>query len=164
MPAAPRPYTALAVVSGSLSSLCAGLFFVFLAPWLGLTRIDYPLLLGQVEYPEGKISLALGWVLFLLGGTLCALFYASHLHDHLPGPGWLQGLVFGGLGVFLVSSLVIFPLLGLHPLAKEGKLLAPGFFAGRLSGWMAVLTSFLGHCLYGVLLGWMYRRKLVFSS
>lgn len=164
MPPRSQPYTPLAVVAGLLSSLAAGLFLVFLAPALGLSRFDYPYLLGQLEYPEGKLSIILGWLLFLLGGVLCAFCYAYYLHDRLPGPGWLQGLVFGGIAAFLVSSLVVFPLMGLYPLVRERKLSAPGFFALGLSGWNAVFTNFLGHCLYGLLLGRIYRRKLIFSS
>ncbi len=164
MPQRAQPYTALAVVAGLLSSLAAGLFLVFLAPALGLSKIDYPYLLGQVEYPEGKLSIFLGWLLFLLGGVLFALFYTSYMHDRLPGPGWLQGLIYGGIALFLFSSLIVFPLIGLHPLARAEKLAAPGFCAFGLSGWSAVLTNLLGHCLYGILLGRMYRRKLIFSS
>ena len=164
MPPRSQPYTALAVVAGFLSSLAAGLFLVFLAPALRLSKIDYPYLLGQLEVPEGKLSVMLGWLLFLLGGVLWALFYAHYLHNHLPGPGWLQGLTYGGIGIFLLSSVVVFPLMGLHPWVEAGKLAAPGFFAFGLSGWKAVFTTFLGHCLYGILLGRIYRRHLIFSS
>lgn len=164
MPVHSQPHTPLAIISGLVGSLAAGLFLVLLSPTLGLAKIDYPYLLGQLWYPEGKLSFVAGWVLFLLGGILCSLFYAYYLHDRLPGPGWLQGLIYGGIDLFLLSSVIVFPLMGLHPLVQEGKVLAPGFFAFHLSGWRAVLTNFLGHCLYGLLLGRIYKRKLMFSS
>lgn len=159
-----EPNLPLAIVAGALSSVACGIFFVFLSPALGLRRVDYPYLLGQLEYPEGTLSVALGWLVFVFGGIAFALLYANYLHDRLPSPNWLQGLLFGGLGIFVVSSVVFFPLMGFHPLVRSGKLPAPGFFGFGLSGWAAVLTNFLGHCLYGVTLGGIYRRKFMFSS
>lgn len=157
------PDVALAVVAGLLSSAAAGLFLVFLAPTLGLVKVDFPYLLGRLWYPEGKLTLVGGWGLFLLGGVFWAFIYASYLHDRLPGPGWLQGCIYG-VGLFLLTSLLVFPLMSLHPLVREQKLLAPGFFGLGLSGWKAALSNFLGHCLYGLLLGRIYRRKLIFFS
>lgn len=162
MPSLSRPYPALAVVAGLLAALAAGLFLGTLAPALGLVQIDYPRLLGQLGFPEGRLAIIYGWGVFLLGGVGAAWVYAYYLYDRLPGPGWLQGLLFGGIGLFLFSSLAILPLFDLHPLAREGRLAAPGLFALRLTGWKALLANFLGHCLYGLLLGRIYRRKLIF--
>ncbi len=160
----PEPNWSLAFGAGVTASAAAGVFFVFVSPALGLCRIDYPHMLGQLEYPEGALSVALGWLVFVLGGIAFALLYANYLHDRLPGPNWLQGLFYGGFAIFMVSSVVFFPLMAFHPSVRSGKLPAPGFFGFGLSGWVAVLTNFLGHCLYGVTLGAIYRRKIIYSS
>jgi hypothetical protein len=92
-----------------------------------------------------------------------ALVYAFYIHGRLPGPGWLQGLLSVGMGGFLISSLVVLPVLGwIHPLARAARIPAPGVFGlGFVSG-RAVVGNLLGHCLYGLTLGILYRRRLIF--
>ena len=157
-----------ALAAGVLGAVCLEAFLAGLAPWLGLPKLDCVRLLGTLfstsfVFPASRPWLIPGWVYFLAGGIAWALIYASYFSDRLPGPGWLQGLAYGGLGVFLISSLVFFPLLGvIHPEVRAGRAPAPGLFGMGLFGGRGVLANFLGHCVFGLIVGVLYRRRLVF--
>ena len=157
-----------AILAGLSAAAVLGLWLGWLAPRLGLGKLDSPhllgtYLLGGFGFPEGKLVVLCGWLLFALGGIVWALIYASYICDRLLGPGWLQGLTYAGVGVFLVTSLLILPVIGLvHPLVRAGRMPAPGLLGLGLSGGRVVLANFLGHCLF--ILGILYRRRLVFSS
>jgi len=162
-------FTSRAVGAGIVGTVVLWLFLAGSAPLLGLGKLDYPRLLGTflsgvLDLPTSKLWFLAGSLLFLVGGIAWALIYASYLCDRLLGPGWLQGLTYGGLGVFLVSSLLFFPLMSLaHPLVRSGQMPAPGFFGLGLSGSRVALANFLGHCLFGIVMGVIYRRRLVFT-
>ena len=92
-----------------------------------------------------------------------ALVYAFYVYGRIPGPGWLQRLIYGGVGIFLISSLVFFPLLNwIHPLVRANQMPAPGIFGLGLGGGLIVWANFLGHSVFGFILGVLYRRHLVF--
>ena len=155
--------------AGVLGAATLQLFLAGPAPLLGLKNVDYPALLGtffsaSFGQPQNEVWILAGWLLLLAGGIVWALIYAYRFCNRLPGPGWLQGLTYGGLGVFLVSSLLFFPLMGfLHPLARSGQIPSPGLFGVGLSGERVAVANFLGHCLFGIVVGAVYRRRLVFS-
>jgi hypothetical protein len=81
-------------------------------------------------------------------GTLFALAYAR-LVDQLPGRNsWRSGLVYG-LGLWLLSAVIFFPLMG------------AGFFALQLgAGLLPVLGSLILHLAYGGVLGLIYSPYL----
>ena len=159
-----------AIGGGLLGTAALGVFVGELAPRLGLAKVDFPHLLGTLfsgvfGFRESTFWTLVGWLLFALGGTGWAMVYALYVYGRIPGPGWLQGLLFGGVAVFLVTSLVFFPVLSwIHPLMRADEIPAPGLFGCGLDGGQIVLANFLGHCLFGFTLGVLYQRRLVFSS
>jgi hypothetical protein len=158
-----------AVGTSILGTVVLEAFLVGLAPHVGLGKLNYPDLLGaffsaSLGLPTSKLWLVAGWSIFFVGGIAWALIYASCVYDRLPGPGWLQGLTYSGLGVFLISSLVFFPLISLiHRIAHSGQAQVPGIFGLGFSGGRVVLANFLGHCIFGLVVGVLYRRRLVFG-
>jgi len=164
----PELAVARAVAAGTLAALCLEAVAGGLAPVLGLPRLDYVQLIGTLaaagfSMPASRPWLIPGLGFFIAGGIGWALTYAAHLHDRLLGPGWLQGLAFGGFGVFLMTSLVFFPALGVvHPEVRANHMPAPGLFGIGLSGSRVVLVNFVGHCVFGLIVGVLYRRRFVF--
>lgn len=158
-----------AIAGGLLGTLVFGLFAGELAPRLGLEKLNYPYLLGTLiaggfGFTENTFWILVGWLLFALGGAGWALIYAFYIYHRLPVPGWFQGLLYGGAGVFLISSFLFFPMLSwIHPLVRAQQIPAPGIFGLGLDGKSIVLVNFLGHCLFGFILGIIYRRRFVFS-
>lgn len=157
-----------AIAAGLLGVVILGLFLGTLAPRLGLGRLDYPRLFGTYMLaafglPECRHVILVGWTVFALWGIGWALFYAFYFSDRLPFPRWLQGLIYAGGVVFLISSTVLF--LGLSwtpPLISAGQTPVPGFLGSSLSAGRIIMANFLGHCLFGSMLGLVYRRRFVF--
>lgn len=157
-----------AIAGGVAGTAALTVFCVNLAPWIGLRRLDFPHLLATLPARflgplDGLPALVVGWLLLIGGGIAFTLVYAFYVYDRLPGPYWFQGLAYGGFGVFLVCSFGFFPLIGLvHPLVPAGEAAEPGGFGSALSVDRITLANFIGHCMFGIIVGLLYRRRLVF--
>jgi hypothetical protein len=61
--------------------------------------------------------------------------------------------------MMIVAGLIVMPITGaVHPLVKEGMIPNPGFFALGF-GPVAGIFTFLGHVVYGWVLGAMSKEK-----
>lgn len=157
-----------AIAGGVAGTVALAVFCVNLAPRIGLGQFDFPYVLAALPARflgplDGVPALVIGWLLLIAGGIALALVYASYVYDRLPGPYWLQGLAYGGFGVFLVCSFGFLPLIGLvHRLVPAGQAVEPKVFGSALLVAGIALTNFIGHCMFGIVVGLLYRRRLVF--
>lgn len=83
-------------------------------------------------------------VLNLFVGLILAVVYARFVEPVLTGPGWRRGALFS-LAPWLLSILVIFPVMGVGFLASEVD-----------AGPLAVLGDLIVHLVYGAVLGTMF--------
>lgn len=90
----------------------------------------------------GVQSPAVGWLFHFFVGTVLWGSGFGLLYDHMPGPSWMRGVVFG-LGVSLVVMLVVMPMVG------------TGWFGLRL-GFAAPVAVVALHLVYGAILGAIY--------
>lgn len=137
-----------AVWSGVLSTFvatAAGYWF----PAVGLPALDLPALNGALVVPE-QSSATFAWSIGALqlfgGGIVMALLYAFWVQMNLPGPGWMRGMIWGGV-LALVVGMTVFPLL------YEG-----GFFGIDWDGRTAVAVI-AWHLLWGGVLGVAYHKR-----
>ena len=137
-----------AIGSGVLATFVAtiaGYWF----PAVGLSRLDLATLNGDLLVPSGG-SVGLVWTVGTLqlfgGGVVMAILYAFWVQMHLPGPGWLRGLLWGGVLAVVVGLTVV-------PLLYEG-----GPFG---SGWdgRTVVAIIAWHLLWGCILGIAYHKR-----
>ncbi len=115
------------------SAASAGLVATFVAltvgywlPGIGLLRLDFPALNGNLIVPASTASAGV----WLIGagqtfgiGTLLAVVYARWIRSRLPGRGPTRGLVWGAL-VGVVAGLTVFPLVyggGVFGIAWEAQ-------------------------------------------
>jgi len=128
-----------------------------------LTRMSLPYLLGTIFTPAREKAKLIGFFVHLLNGQLFAFLYMA-LFDRLGGAGVVRGLVLGCCHAFVVLT-VILPLMpGLHPrMASEHsgpvatkRLEPPGAF-GLNYGFATPVFVVLGHAVFGALLGYLYR-------
>lgn len=135
---------------GGLVATFVALTVGFWLPGLGLPRLDYPLLNGNLLVPEST-SVSFGWLLGLahtLGlGALLAVVYSVWVRDRLPGAAWLRGLIWGAL-VVAVGGLTVFPLL-----------YGAGVFARNWHP-TAGITLVIWHLSWGLALGVLEQRRL----
>ena len=100
-----------------------------------------------------------GWVRLPAGGIAWASVYAYYFPGRLPGRGRLRGAAYGGIGAFLISSLLFFRARGAnHPEIRVGHAPASGLWGRGLSGGRGALADLAGDCVWGFIVGVLYRR------
>lgn len=87
-----------------------------------------------------------GWIAHFMIGTMLALIYAAGFAAWLPGTPWLRGAVYG-LFPFLLAQLAVMPVMGMGV-----------FTSGAPNAPAMVIGSFMGHLVYGAIVGAIYGR------
>jgi len=112
-------------------------------------RSDDFLLLGRPFAAETTRARRIGAAIHLGNAAALGLVYAALVRDHLPGPPWFRGVVYGN-----VENTVLYPLAALdrfHPAVREGEI-------DRYWTVAAYLQSVPRHVAYGAVLGILYER------
>jgi hypothetical protein len=105
--------------------------------------------------PQAFSTIVVGYLIFLFGGVTFAYLYQRFVPKKNSLTGIIYAIVFA---MVIVAGLIVMPVTGMiHPLVKEGMIPNPGFFALGF-GMKAALFTFLGHVVYGWILGLMSRN------
>ena len=130
-----RPSVGRAVIGGFVGTPAMTVLMYTVAPLLGV-RVDIAEMLGSMLG-----GWALGLIVHVLNGSIIFPLAYVYLFRHLPpGPPTARGLIFGAL-LWLMSQVLIMPLMG------------AGLFSANAGGVVSCVASFLGHMVYGGLLG-----------
>jgi hypothetical protein len=155
------------VIGGPLAGGVLGTFvlttMVRTASELGLTRLDFPLLLGTVVTQNRRKARALGYLFHLAIGLLFALGYGA-LFSMLGRSSWWLGAIFGVLQGLFVSTVGVNVLLpAVHPLmgtpetaADEVALIEPPGFLMLNYGRNTFLVALASHAAFGAIVGWAF--------
>lgn len=125
----------------------------------GFTRMNVPFLLGSMLTPNRDRAKLYGIGLHFLNGILFAWLYLVAF-QFWQGATWWKGLIFGCVhGAFLLTIFVTL-LPSIHPrMANEQqgptvlKQLEPPGFLGLHYGRRTPLSIFVGHVIFGLILG-----------
>jgi hypothetical protein len=131
---------------------------------LGLTRMDFALLLGTTLSDNRRRARAIGYLLHFAAGLLFALLYAAFFTIVGYG-GWLLGAILGGLhavfdGTVLVNVLlpVVHPRIATPDTAADDiALIEPPGFLLLNYGRSSFLVALVAHLVYGAVIGWVAR-------
>jgi len=129
---------------------------------LGLTRIDFALLLGTTVSDNRRKARAIGYVFHFILGLAFALAYAGFFAI-VGRSGWLLGAGLGALqavfnGTVLVNVLlpVVHPRIGTpDSAANEIALIEPPGFLMLNYGRRSFLVVLAAHIVYGAVIGWV---------
>lgn len=133
-----RPNLGKAVLGGFAGTVVMTMMMYFVAPMIGV-KMDIAASLGSMMGG----SWTLGMMMHFINGTVIfPLIYAFLLFRFLPGSPVAKGITVGVILWILAQSMVM-PTMG------------AGFFSSKMGGMMAVMSSLLGHLVYGALLGWI---------
>jgi uncharacterized membrane protein YagU involved in acid resistance len=132
---------------------------------LGLTRMNYPYMLGTMFTPDRDRARLYGFISHVAGGWLFSLIYVF-IFQSLGAAGWWRGAIIGIFHAFFVLLVVVALLPGLHPrMASEQQgptarnmLEPPGFMALHY-GMRTPLAVVLSHVVFGAILGAFYHLK-----
>jgi hypothetical protein len=131
-----------------------------IAQELGVTRMDFPLLLGTIFTDRRGKASVIGYAIHFANGLLFALAYYG-VFRAVGHAGWLFGAGLGLVHASLAGGALLTVLLpAVHPrmgtpwtdAAKAPLLEAPGFLLLNY-GRRTALWTLLGHVLYGAIVG-----------
>jgi uncharacterized membrane protein YagU involved in acid resistance len=132
------------------------------AQGLGLTRINFPYMLGTIFTPDRDRAKLYGFLVHLAAGWIFSVIYVF-IFQALGTGGWWRGALIGiGHGiVVLVVGMSLLP--GLHPrMASEQQgpsaqnLLEPPGFLALHYGVQTPLAIMVAHTIFGMILGAFY--------
>ena len=129
---------------------------------LGLTRVDFPYLIGTIFTPDRDRAKVYGFVAHFLNGWIFSLAYVFAF-ESWQAATWWRGAVIGVLHAFFVLLVVLWMMPGIHPrMASEmhgptaaRQLEPPGVF-GLNYGIRTPVVVFISHILFGIILGAFY--------
>lgn len=132
-----KPNLGKAILGGVVGTAVMTMMMYFVAPMMTGQKMDIAAMLGSMMGNNWM----LGMMAHVMNGVLIfPLLYVFVLYKLLPGEPWLKGLLWGVI-LWLLAQVVVMPMMG------------GGFFSAQMGGMMAVMGSFMGHAVYGVLLG-----------
>jgi hypothetical protein len=134
-----KPSLSRTILGGLAGTIVMTLMMYFVSPMMGV-RMDIAASLGSMLGG----SWTLGMMMHFLNGAIIfpLLLYAFLLFRLLPGGPLAKGIGWGVI-LWLLAQVMVMPMMG------------GGFFSSRMGGMPAVMGSFLGHLIYGGLLGWI---------
>lgn len=135
------------------------------AQGLGLTRMNFPYMLGTIFTPDRDRAKLYGFFAHLGFGWAFSFIYAV-IFQSLGEAGWWRGLLIGIIHAFVVLVVIMALLPGLHPrMASEqhgpesGNMLEPPGFLALHYGVRTPVAVILSHATFGGILGAFYQLK-----
>jgi hypothetical protein len=105
--------------------------------------------------PQSIFTLLPGYLIFFFGGVVFAYLYQRFVSRKNVITAILYSVLFA---MTVVAGLIVMPITGAtHPLVEAGFIPDPGWF-GLGFGMKAGLFNFLGHVVYGAVLGAMSKE------
>ncbi len=132
---------------------------------MGLTRMNFPYMLGTIFTPNRDRARLYGFFASLGLGWLFSLVYIF-IFESLGAAGWWRGAIIGVVHALFVLIVLMALMPGLHPrMASEqhgpeahNMLEPPGFMALNY-GVRTPIAVVLPHILFGIILGVFYHLK-----
>lgn len=126
------------IIKSGLIATAAMTALMFAAPMMGLPEMRIgEMLAGFLNVPE-----LFGWMMHVMIGVVLAAFYIMFFRDKVPGSPIVKGMLFGMIP-FIMAQVAVMPMMGMGLFTSA---------AGPMQMKM-VLGSFMGHLVYGLVLG-----------
>ena len=133
---------------------------------IGLTRVDFPYLIGTMFTPDRDRAKVYGFVVHVLNGWVISLLYVF-VFESLGRSRWWIGGIIGAIHALFVLLVVLWIMPGLHPrMASEQhgptatrQLEPPGVF-GLNYGVRTPISVIVSHILFGIILGSFYHLSV----
>ena len=129
---------------------------------LGLTRVDFPYLVGMMFTADRDRAKVYGFLAHVMNGLVLSLIYVFVFESVQRATWWIGGLI-GIVHALFVLLVVLWMMPGLHPrMASEQQgptatrqLEPPGIF-GLNYGIRTPISVIVSHILFGMILGGFY--------
>lgn len=132
-----------AIIAG-LAGTAAMTVLMYVAPLMGMPKMDIIGMLGSMFTTSEGAAKALGLVIHFMMGVLFAIIYALIWSFGLGSATWLWGLIFGA--IHGIGAIVVIPqAMRMHPRPPE--------MAG---GTLAMVGQLMAHLVYGLVVALVY--------
>ncbi|HET9696026.1 MAG TPA: hypothetical protein VFP40_04105 [Terriglobales bacterium] len=129
---------------------------------VGLTRIDFPFMVGTIFTTDRDRAKIYGFLAHVLNGWAFSLLYVLAF-EAWHQANWWRGALIGAVHALFVLLVVMSIMPGIHPrMASEqhgptaARQLEPPGFLGLNYGVQTPLSIFLAHIVFGAVLGAFY--------
>lgn len=133
-----------ALLAGILATIAMTLM-MFAGPMMGFPEMNVPAMLAGFM----GIPVAFGWIAHFMIGSILAVAYAGMFSRILPGQYWMRGAIYSLIPWFM-AQVIVNPMMG-----------AGVFATNTPMPLMMVMGSLVGHLVYGLVLGAVYRPQSV---
>jgi hypothetical protein len=132
-----RPSLRRTILGGVIGTILMTLMMYFVSPVVIGHRMDIAGSLGSMMWDNWYLGMMAH---VAIGAGVLPLVFAYIVYGVLPGAPWLKGLLCG-LILWVMAQVVVMPMMG------------GGIFSSRMGGMPAAMGSLIGHCVYGLALG-----------
>lgn len=140
-----------ALVAGLIAT-AAMTIFTFMAPLMGF-EMDIPKMLSNAM----GTPIIVGWIVhFMIGEILALNFAAIFLRETNKPADFKSGALFGLIPWF-IAQVMVMPIMSV----LAGGSYTAGLFSGSA---MIAMASLIGHLIYGVILGGIYKPQSIAST
>lgn len=132
-----------AIIAG-LAGTAVMTMMMYIAPRMGMPKMDMPRMLGTMFISRESTATALGMAIHFMMGAIFAIIYALVWNLGLGSATWWWGLIFGA--VHGIIAIVMIPImLRMHPRPPE-----------MASGPLMMAGQMMGHLIYGLVVALVY--------
>ena len=126
----------MALIGGVTGTIVMTMMMMYMAPMMTGMPMDIAAMLGGMlgGYMMGMAAH------IMMGVIVFPLIYVFVLYNIVPGTSLVKGLIWGVL-LWVAAATIVMPMAG------------AGFLMSNVGGIMALVTSLMGHLVYGGLLG-----------
>jgi uncharacterized membrane protein YagU involved in acid resistance len=156
-----QPYAlnwGLACAAGFVATIVITLMMYFVPPMIGMPPMDIGKMLGTMLLPQdGTAAFWVGMLWHFINGIVFVLIYAGVLLALRKQSTAGSGAVFG-IVLWLLAMTMMPAMLSMHPLVRAGEMQNPGVFMLKMGGWTPAIFDLVGHLVYGVIAGLIYKH------
>lgn len=132
-----------AIIAG-LAGTAVMTMMMYIAPRMGMPKMDMPRILGTMFISKEGTATALGMVIHFMMGAIFAIIYALLWRLGLGSATWGWGLIFGAVHG-LVAAGMMPVMLRMHPRPPEMSF-----------GAVMIVGMLMAHLAYGLVVGLVY--------
>ena len=132
-----------AIIAG-LAGTAIMTMMMYIAPRMGMPKMDMPRILGTMFISKEGTATALGMVIHFMMGAIFAIIYALLWRLGLGSATWGWGLIFGAVHG-IVAALMMPIMLRMHPRPPEMSF-----------GTMMILGVLMAHLVYSLVVALVY--------
>lgn len=144
-------FSIVSAIAAGLAATVAMTIFAYMAPLMGIKMNIPAMLAGTMSAP-----IIVGWIAHFMIGTILAINFAARFYPKFGSTNLVKSGAIFSVIPWLMAQVVVMPMMSI----MNGSSYGEGFFSGSI---MMAGASLLGHLLYGVVLGLVYKPGTLYD-